>query len=148
MKNTFPETYAICQEILTTCAVTNLRKLTRLMTNQFNEAIKPTGMRTTQICVMLAIGRDPGKPLTAYADDLWMDLSTLARSIETLEKSGFIVLKSGKRRERLAYLSPEGETKIAEVYPLWQEAQAQFIAAFGPELWQSYLNAAASTGTR
>lgn len=130
---------------MTTCAVTNLRRLTRLTTNQFNEKIKPTGMRTTQICVMLAIGRDSGRPLTSYADELGMDLSTLARSIETLEKGGFIVLRPGRRRERLAFLSEQGEKKIAEVYPLWQAAQAEFIAAFGSEHWQSYLGAAAES---
>ncbi len=130
---------------MTTCAVTNLRKLTRLTTNQFNEKIKPTGMRTTQICVLLAIGKERGKPLSMYAEELGMDLSTLARSIETLEKSGFVMLKAGKRRERLAHLSAEGEKKIAEVYPFWQAAQAEFIAAFGRNHWQNYLDAAAES---
>lgn len=132
----------ICQEILTTCAVTNLRRLTRLTTNQFNETIKPTGMRTTQICVILSIGLNKGQPLSYYADELGMDLSTLARSVETLEKSGYIALKHGKRRERLAYLTAEGKDKIVEVYPLWQKAQAEFIASFGNEQWQTYLDAA------
>jgi len=145
MKNLFPETQRLCDEILTTCAVTNLRKLTRLTTNQFNERIKSTGMRTTQICVLLAIGRERARPLTAYAEELCMDLSTLARSIETLEKGGFVALRSGKRRERLAILTEAGEKKIAEVYPLWQAAQAEFIAAFGSERWQTYLSAAAGS---
>lgn len=143
MSNKFERTYRICDEIMTTCAVTNLRRLTRLTTNQFNEKIKPTGMRTTQICVMLSIGRQSGKPLTFYADELGMDLSTLARSVDTLAKDGFVVLHPGKRRERLACLTEAGEEKIAEVYPLWQEAQEEFIRAFGHEHWQIYLGAAA-----
>ena len=142
MKNHSPETASLCREILLTCAVNNLRKLTRLTTNKFNDKIKPTGMRHTQICILLIIGMEPGKSLSAYADDLGMDLSTLARSVETLEKSGFVTLQSGRRRERLAFLSPAGEEKIAQAYPYWQEAQAEFIAAFGEEHWQNYLTAA------
>lgn len=142
MQNKDRQTAFICKEILTTCAVNNLRKLTRLTTNQFNEKIKGTDMRHTQVCVMLVVGLEPGKTLTAYADELGMDLSTLARSVETLEKSGFIELHSGKRRERLACLTPAGEEKIAEVYPLWQEAQSEFIAAFGQDQWETYLRAA------
>lgn len=132
----------LCGEILKTCAATNLRKLTRLVTNNFNEKIKSTGMRTTQICVMLIMGQVPGKALTFYAAELGMDLSTLARSLDTLEKNGLVRLESGRRRERLAYLTQAGEDKIAEVYPLWQEAQAEFLATFGEESWRRYLNAA------
>ena len=135
-------TNRICEEILTTCAVTNLRKLTRLVTNGFNERIKSSGLRTTQICVILSIGREQGKPLTSYADELCMDLSTLTRSLDTLEKNGLILLKSGRRRERLAYLTKDGIQKIAEVYPLWQRAQADFIKTFGRDSWKNYLRAA------
>ncbi len=133
---------AICDEILTTCAVNNLRKLTRLTTSQFNDKIKPTGIRTTQMCIMFVIGNDPGKSLSTYAEALSMDLSTLARSIDTLVDAGYISLKSGNRRERLAFLTEAAEQKIDEVYPLWLEAQTEFIEAFGQEQWQAYLNAA------
>lgn len=142
MANQNPKTASICREIMTTCAVTHLRRLTRLTTNQFNDKIKPTGLRHTQVCVMMVIGIEPGKTLTTYASDLGMDLSTLARSIETLEKGGYVRLESGKRRERLAHLSAEGEDKLAEVYPLWLEAQNQFVDAFGAEHWEGYLSAA------
>ena len=138
------DTDQICEEILTTCAVTNLRKLTRLVTNRFNEKIKTTGMRTTQICVMLAIGREAGKALTSYAEELCMDLSTLARSLETLEKQGLVRIKPGRRREKLVYLTETGKEKIHEVYPIWQKAQAGFIKAFGEDAWRHYLDAADS----
>ncbi len=144
MGNHYSQTKPICEEILETCAVTNLRKLTRLTTNRFNEHMKSTGLRTTQICVMLAIGRAPGKTLSFYAEELRMDLSTLARSVATLQDSGYIHLDDGVKREKLASLTEAGEKKLAEVYPLWLNAQDEFIRSFGREDWQIYLEAAAS----
>jgi len=103
--------------------------------------MKPSGLRTTQICIMLAIGRAPEQPLSYYADDMGMDLSTLVRSIEMLQQEEFISLAHGKRREKLASLTEKGENKITDIYPLWQEAQAEFIAWFGAKRWQNYLDA-------
>ncbi len=145
MEKKQPEIVNACEEILATCAVNNLRKLTRVTTTRFNESIKSTGMRTTQMCIILAIGSAPGNALTTYAEKLCMDLSTLTRSIESLEKKGFIVLKSGKRRERLAYTTEAAEQKIIEVYPIWQKSQTNFLEDFGNENWETHLNAAANS---
>ena len=130
----------ICGEILDTCAVSNLRKLSRLTTNHFNEKIKHTGMKTTQFCVLFNIGRNPGKSLSYYAEELGMDLSTLTRSLDNLSDSGLVDLQSGKRRERLAYLTELGEQKVNDVYPYWLEAQTDFVNAFGQGEWQNFLN--------
>ncbi|MCB9989753.1 MAG: MarR family transcriptional regulator [Rhodospirillales bacterium] len=134
-----------CEEMLATCAVTNLRKLSRHVTNGFNEKIKHLGLKTTQICVIQAIGQNQGQPMSFYADELCMDLSTLTRSLHTLEKAGLIRLEPGHRREKLAYLTDAGAEKITEAYPLWQEAQKEFISKFGEECWKNFLNAAHST---
>ena len=145
MSNEFKDVSAASEEILLTCAVNNLRKLARVTTTRFNDKLKPTGLRTTQICVMLHICKDEGKTLTSYSEDLGMDLSTLARSIDTLVKSGLVELSSGNRREKLASLTPAGIDKIEEVYPYWLEAQTEFIESFGEQQWQVYLDAFANT---
>lgn len=132
---------AACEEMLRTCAVNNLRKLTRLTTSRFNEKIKRTGMKTTQMCVLMVIGQDQGRPMNIYADQLGMDLSTLARGVDTLAANGLVTLKPGNRRERLLFLTEDAKQKIDEVYPLWQEAQNEFLEAFGQTQWEEYLEA-------
>jgi DNA-binding MarR family transcriptional regulator len=146
MSDHHDKTGRICKEILDTCAVSNLRKLSRLTTAHFNEKIKTTGMKTTQFCVLFNIGRYPGKSLSFYAEELGMDLSTLTRSLDNLSQSGFVVLQSGKRREKRAVLTVSGAEKIEQVYPYWLEAQSEFIKSFGEEQWQSFLGAMPDRG--
>jgi len=129
------------RNILSTCAMYNLRRLSRLTTNSLNRALLPTGMRCTQYSIMLAAGARPGSTMTALSEYLGMDISTLTRSCENLGQLGFLRFKSGKNREKLVYLTEAGAEKTAESFPIWEKEQKKFIDAFGKKAWEDFLTA-------
>ncbi len=129
------------EETLNQCAMYNLRRLSRLTTNSLNQVLIPTGLRCTQYAIMLAAGARPGSTMTVLSDYLGMDISTLTRSLESLAQQGFITFKSGKQREKLAYLSDQGAKKIEISQPIWEAEQQRFIEAFGVDSWNACIAA-------
>lgn len=129
------------EDILNQCAVYNLRRLSRLTTNNLNHALLPTGLRCTQYAIMLAAGARPGSTMTTLADYLGMDISTLTRSTENLEHLGYFHFEYGNHREKYVYLTDIGTQKVSASLSIWEEEQKRFIEAFGKEAWESYLQA-------
>ena len=74
----------------------NARKLARTLTNRYDEALKPSGLKMTQFSV-LAHARAFGEiGLSELADAMDLDQTTLSRNVELLRRDGFLaVAKSG-----------------------------------------------------
>lgn len=132
-----------CQMVLGTCASFQMRRLARLTTNMFNEKLRPTGLRSTQISVLLGAGAWPEESISSLADKLSLDVSTLQRSLGVLEKSGLIQLAKGHQREKKVSLTQAGLEKILEAKPYWEKAQNEFLATFGQDAWDQFLSASA-----
>lgn len=130
-----------CQMVLGTCASFQMRRIARLTTNTFNEALRPTGLRSTQVSVLLGAGAWPEESISSLADKLGLDVSTLQRSLGVLEKQGLIQLAKGHQREKKVSLTQAGFEKVLEAKPLWQKAQDEFLAAFGADAWAQFLSA-------
>lgn len=113
------------------CPAFNLRRAERLVTEQFNEALAPTGLSVTQIPVLAALRTLDRVPLSRLAEVIVVDLSTLSRSIVVLERRGLVRLDPGPdRRVRIASLTPAGLAKLAEAYPIWQRMQKRVAECF------------------
>ena len=74
----------------------NARKLARTLTNRYDEALKPSGLKMTQFSV-LAHARAFGEiGLSELADAMDLDQTTLSHNVELLRRDGFLaVAKSG-----------------------------------------------------
>lgn len=82
-----------------------LRKVTRAVTKSYDRALKPLGIRSTQLHLLLSLESFEWKMMTQFAKSLDMDRTTLTRNIKALEKSGFVLedrlsTKSDKRTRR------------------------------------------------
>ena len=133
-----------CRAILGECASFQLRKAARLTTNTFNDILKPTGLRSTQVSVLLGAGAHPGESISSLANKLCLDVSTLQRSLMVLQKQGLVALAKGHQREKKVSLTEAGLQKAEEARPYWERAQKRFLAAFGQEEWKDFLRAARS----
>ena len=117
------------------CNATALRKASRRLTQLYDAALGPIGLRSTQFAILVELANRSADPptLAELADALATDRSSLGHNLRPLERDGFIVLREGTvdRRRRHIALTSKGKTKWREGLRLWQAAQDRFEHVFG-----------------
>ena len=126
------------REIVETCVCNKVRMAARSVTSAYDEALRPVGLRATQFAVLAAVGMDGSVSITALAQLLGMDRSTLSRNLGPLEKSGLIKIGGeGWRRSRTLEITKKGQSQIAKAAPLWEKAQEALRRKLGGQGWGS-----------
>ncbi|MGH8659094.1 MAG: MarR family winged helix-turn-helix transcriptional regulator, partial [Gammaproteobacteria bacterium] len=98
-----------CQQVARQCACFNLRKATRAVTQLYDEVLRETGIRVTQLTLLVAAYLSGEIPISQMAEVLVMDRTTLTRNLKPLEAQGLIAIRSGAdRREKLVTLTTRG----------------------------------------
>lgn len=116
------------------CNATALRKASRRVTQLYDDAVAQTGLRSTQLAILVEIAHASDKPLTMaeLAATLVIERSALGHTLRPLERDGLIVLQEGEdRRERHVVLTTKGKTKCREGVRAWQSAQDRFEEVLG-----------------
>jgi DNA-binding MarR family transcriptional regulator len=116
------------------CVCFNLRKANRLITQIYDQALQPCGLRATQFDLLIAIQTYGPITIKRLAEKLLMHRTALARNLKPLEKKGFIKIEPGHdRRERRVRMTEAGQKALVEAYPYWDAAQRQVADALGQE---------------
>ena len=116
------------------CNCTALRKATRRVSQLYDSALEPCGLRTTQRSILMQIARSGSPPpLGELAEALVMDRGALTHTLKPLQRDRLIEIRIDPedRRNRLVALTAAGRKKIEESTALWKRAQAGFETAFG-----------------
>lgn len=125
-------------EIEATCACSNVRKAARAVTQLFDEMLQPTGLRSTQFTLLVAVARLCEAPMTQLSRVLVMDRTTLARNLKPLESLGLLTVEAGTdRRRHLVRLTERGSQALARALPYWEQAQHQVITRLGDAQWHT-----------
>jgi DNA-binding MarR family transcriptional regulator len=123
------------------CACFNLRKASRAISQLYDQAMRPTGLRVNQISLLGVTQALQPVTVTRLARATVTDRTTLTRNLDLLGKRGLIRLQAGKdRREREVVLTGRGRELLAGAYPRWKEAQARIAQRFGQERLQRLLS--------
>jgi DNA-binding MarR family transcriptional regulator len=110
------------------------------MTQVYDEALQPSGLRATQFNVLVALALTSTISLTQLAEALVMDRTTLARNLKPLESQGLLVIDTGTdRRVRLLRLTDHGRHALTEALPYWHQAQEHVTTCLGQELSRALL---------
>jgi DNA-binding MarR family transcriptional regulator len=116
------------------CVCTALRKSGRVISRVYDEALAPSGLRVTQYALLSTLSREGPLPVTALAEALVLDRTTLSRNLIPLEREGLVAVEPGEdRRTHRVQLTPEGEIRLDDARPAWLQAQQRIAAAFGTE---------------
>ena len=116
------------------CNCTALRKATRRVSQLYDSALEPCGLRTTQRSILMQIARSGNPPpLGELAEALVMDRGALTHTLKPLERDRLIEIRIDPedRRNRLVALTAAGRKKLEESQALWKRAQQGFETAFG-----------------
>jgi DNA-binding MarR family transcriptional regulator len=122
------------------CACFQFRKASRTVTQMFDATLQPTGLRSTQLVILIMLAGESTISVARLAKNLVMDRSTVARNLKPLERQGFVVTEAGAdRRTRLTRLTDAGREKLIEAVPYWQNAQSRVVTQLGDSRWQALL---------
>ncbi|MFN3233495.1 MAG: MarR family winged helix-turn-helix transcriptional regulator [Alphaproteobacteria bacterium] len=117
----------------------DLRRAARIVTQQFDHSLQPTGLKATQFSVLSTLYQAKG-PLSVneLADALTADRTTVTRNLKPLETAGYLASKTdGDRRRRMVALTEDGHAKLAEAIPHWEAAQRDMVKRIGKKDWRA-----------
>lgn len=117
------------------CFATSVRKASRRLTQFYDDALAPSGLRSTQFSILgeLAMRRGAPPTLTDLADSLVSDRSSLGHALRPLIRDAFVILQQGKadRRVQHVVLTDQGWDKFREGQSYWRTAQNAFLSLHG-----------------
>ena len=115
------------KQIYTDCYCTQVRRASSNFTKVYDEALRPQGLRITQFSMLRGLARLGEATLTALADELALDRTTMSRSVKLLIDAGWVDFSAGEEdaREKILKLSERGKKKLQDATPAWSKAQAK-----------------------
>ena len=132
MPGTASTTDLLEAEVRENCAALRARMAARKLTRHYDKALRPAGLKITQFTLLISVAEGKVKSLTALADLLALERSSLVRNVKLLEDEGLIEsAPSGEGRSLGLRLTKAGRKKLTQALPLWREAQGDVETALG-----------------
>jgi DNA-binding MarR family transcriptional regulator len=123
------------------CTCFNLRKASRTITQLFDKAMQPSGLRGTQFSLLTMLFFFGPVTVTVLSKKLLMDRTTVTRNLMPLEQQGYIIVKAGKDlRTRTVELTKTGIKALEKAFPLWKETQSKIIGKLGKKRFESLIS--------
>ena len=125
------------------CLCANFRRAARAITRLYDEALRPSGLRTAQFTLLQVLNLAPGISQKGLARLLEFDSTTLTRTLAHLRRRGWLRSEEGKdRRELRLSLTAAGLQEYRRVVPYWKTAQRRLRKELGEGNWNKIGSAA------
>jgi DNA-binding MarR family transcriptional regulator len=122
------------------CMCASFRRASRALTQLYDEALRPVGLRATQFTILQALSLAGEVSQGGLAQILAMDSTTLTRTLRIMGREGWIAERRGEdRRERLLRLANAGRHQFNRALPSWKKAQAQLGRQLGDKRWHALM---------
>jgi DNA-binding MarR family transcriptional regulator len=119
------------------CVCAQVRRLARKLSAVYDAKLSPENLTITQYSLLANIGRAGQLKHTVLAEKVGMERTTLTRNLRPLTRAKWVAVASGEdRRQHLLRLTAAGKQKLIRSFPLWEEAQRQFLSQFGAQSQQ------------
>ena len=122
------------------CLCSSFRRTARALSQVYEEAMRPTGLRITQFTILQALARTGEVKQGRLGEILVMDSTSLTRTLRIMLQQGWIAERRGEdQRERWLKLSKAGEAKLKIATATWEKVQARLQAKLGEAGWKSVM---------
>jgi DNA-binding MarR family transcriptional regulator len=117
------------------CVSTSVRRVDRALNRIYDDALRPSGLVTTQYALLAMLARAAGPvPHHRLASAQEMASTTLSRNLKPLARDGLVRIEPGQdRRKRYVFITPEGQAALERARPLWRSVQDRVIAEVGDD---------------
>lgn len=114
------------------CIAVRMRMLNRVVTNIYDEALRPLGVRVSQMNILVAAGKMGTARPAEVCERLHLDVSTLSRNVERMKARGWLeVIPDDDGRAQPFRLTNEGRKLLEQAAPAWKKAQKQAKSLLG-----------------
>lgn len=119
---------------MSNCACFNLRKSARRVSQAYDWALRPTGLRVTQFSLLSHLKNHPSIPISVLAEDLELDRTTLSRNLGPLREGGLLKLRPGRdARVQEVSITEAGRRRHEEALPHWRDIQQRVADLMGAD---------------
>jgi DNA-binding MarR family transcriptional regulator len=118
------------------CTCGSLRKASRRVSQFYDTALAPLGIKSTQYSILSEVARgsiEGPVTMSELATSMVMDRSTLGHNLKPLERDDLVTLRSSTddRRKRYVELTRKGKSTLQRARRLWRHAEGRFEKIFG-----------------
>jgi DNA-binding MarR family transcriptional regulator len=118
----------------------SFRRTARALTQVYEEALRPVGLRSTQFTILQALLLAGEVSQGRLGEMLAMDSTSLTRTLAIMRRAGWVSEERGEdRRERRIQLSSAGKAKLKRAWPAWEKVQSRLRGRLGKQKWESLL---------
>ena len=116
------------------CLALRLRLLNRVVTNLYDEALRPLDLKISQLNILVVTAKLGLAQPAKVCDILQLDSSTLSRNVERMRARGWLEAVAGEDARRQSFrLTAQGRKLLARAVPAWDRAQRRAAEVLGDE---------------
>jgi len=140
---------AMIDKIANECVAVRLRTLNRVITNIYDDALRPLDLKVSQMNILVAAAKmGTARPLEV-CEYLHLDVSTLSRNVERMKARGWLaVVPDEDGRSQPFQLTAQGRKLLEKAIPAWSEAQQQVTTVLGDAFLQQLNRAVKEVGEK
>jgi DNA-binding MarR family transcriptional regulator len=125
---------AAIEAIARTCIAVRLRLLNRVVTNLYDDALRPLGMKVSQLNILVVTAKLGLVQPIKVCDLLHLDTSTLSRNVERMRAKGWLEVVPGEdARTQPFRLTTRGMRLLERAVPAWEKAQRKAAELLGDD---------------
>jgi len=114
------------------CACSRLRRATRAVTQLYDDALEPVGLRVTQLSLLRALQRQGTLRIGELAAQTLLDRTALSRNLDPLVARKLVAIVHGRdARTREVTLTRQGVAAVASAAPHWERVQKEVARHVG-----------------
>ena len=117
------------------CIGVRIRLLNRVVTRIYDDALRPLGLKTSQLNILVVTARLGLARPAQICSRLKMEISTVSRNVDRMRTRGWIDVIDDEKDARAHRLrvSAKGRRLIEKAGPAWEAAQREVKDLLGPE---------------
>jgi DNA-binding MarR family transcriptional regulator len=116
------------------CMAVRLRLLNRVVTNLYDTALRPVGLKVSQLNILVVTGKLGLARPAQVCDLLKLDPSTLSRNVDRMRAKAWLeVVPDEDARAQPFRLTARGQRLLERAVPAWEQAQQKAAELLGKD---------------
>jgi DNA-binding MarR family transcriptional regulator len=117
-----------------TCLCTGLRQAAHAITQIYDAALAPSGLKITMFRVIRRLSEAGEPTISELAKIVGLDRSSLGRNLKVLERDRLVTFLGGTdERSKVVQLTARGRKALEIALPLWRGVQKRMRSTLGGE---------------
>lgn len=136
---------SIVGEVTSSCLMTRTRRISRVVTNLFDQEMRPFGLNASQFSLLVLVARMEGASRAEIGRANHQERSTSTRNLQLVLDQGWadeVAPEKGRRRSII--ISKVGRDLLTAAMPAWRSAQAKAERLLGDDGATAIVNLSAS----